>query len=87
MKPYIVIISIILVLTVISGWIFLDIKKNDKIKKLPSRPSESLDANFSALLSALRNNKQIHYKPIDNMCTYVDDRYDCSDLENMTRII
>ena len=74
-----VILIVITILVGIIAWAAIDFVKSDKIKKLPSRPEESLEGSPNDFLMALENGESYPDELLFNVLDYVDNRYDCAD--------
>lgn len=86
----IIILVVVVILGALGTWAYLDYSRNDKIKKLPSRPEESISMNPEEVLWKLENDIVIDsWDGVIGACEYVDGRYDCSDfrLQSLLRII
>ncbi len=88
-KILVVIISIVLVLIALGSWMAYDFFKNDKVDKIPSRPSERLEGSINHVLYDLENDIEPNFDVITNVMDYVEGRYDVSDfrLQSTTRIL
>ncbi len=86
----IIILVVVLILAAVGTWVYLDFSRNDKIRKLPSRPEESIAMNPEEVLWKLENGIEVDsWEGVIGACEYVDGRYDCSDfrLQSLLRII
>ncbi|MBF9014125.1 MULTISPECIES: hypothetical protein [unclassified Oceanispirochaeta] len=79
---------IVIVLSVI-----IDTRRNNSFTPAPSRPSESIQMDPDGLLYAFHHDLEVDAEEqdinIENICRYVDGRYDCSDfrLVSLMRIL
>ncbi len=94
-------IYLIIGLLIIIAITVFEFRKNNKIKKLPSRPDTSkgdieqtriLEANIHELVTKLENNQALDksdYDVIEAVCVYIDNRYDCLDfrMQSIIRIL
>lgn len=94
----IVVMSVILAIVIIT---IVELKKNNRVKKLPSRPDiaggdpiqiKVLEANVHALVGKLETGgclDQADYEAIEAVCVYLDHRYDCSDfrMQSILRLL
>jgi hypothetical protein len=86
----IIILVIVIILGAVGTWVYIDFSNNDKIKKLPARPEESISMNPDEVLWQLENGIEVEsWDGVIGACEYVDGRYDCSDfrLQPLLRII
>ncbi|MFO7636489.1 MAG: hypothetical protein R6W96_04195 [Clostridia bacterium] len=84
LKILIVIAAVLLILGILGAWVYADISRNDKIKKLPARPAESMQDNASLVLYQLENGiLPVSYDHLIGACDYIDGRYDCADFRIM----
>lgn len=89
-KKILIIIIIAVILLALGGWVYSDIIKNDKIKKISARPEESISMNPELVLWQMENGIPVdNWDNITGACDYVDGRYDCADfrLQSMIRIL
>lgn len=68
----------------------IDAVKHSKVVSMPSRPAESLGGSFNDVLYAFTNNIDMPQSElqhhIDEVCRYVDGRYDCADFRLVSLI-
>jgi len=86
----IIILTFVIIIASIGAWVYIDFSRNDKIKKIPSRPEESISMNPEEILWKLENGIEVDsWEGVLGACDYVDGRYDCSDfrLQSLLRII
>lgn len=81
--------TLAVILVVVLTWVAIDFYRNNKIKKIPSRPTTSINTNIDRVLYDLEEGYEPDFKIIASTMQYIDGRYDCSDfrLQSTTRIL
>lgn len=93
MKKRVILIFSVLVFLIIGLSVILDTRNNNSYTVMPGRPVESISSDPNGLLYSFQNNQEVDVVEqdlnIENICRYVDGRYDCSDfrLVSLMRIL
>ncbi len=82
-----ILLGLLALILVIGTWITVDFLKNDKIEKIPAKPSEAnglkplLPTSSNQFLLALENEEDFPEENLESILYKIDSRYDCADFE------
>jgi len=87
-KATVLFLAIILLFAAI-GSVITDLRKNQKYKKIPSKPEKPLDIKVNEVLWQLENSLEVDFSQLNDTFKFIESRYDCSDfhLQSLLRII